>query len=160
MKKIIGIFLSLTILLTASAALAAAPAKSLNYKTIFKNDDFYLAVKTDSVAWVTQPGGDVVLSLTARWGYARPARAARYYPAAGPNVNWRISKVALQFERDTGFVKVLELETTLYNASGEVVKVIKNPDTAVWRILTPSDPDYESFDKILNILTYLYDSGE
>jgi hypothetical protein len=150
-KKLICLTLSLVILLSATAALAAVPADSLTYKTLLKTDDFYLSLKTDSIVWTTQESGDISVSVVAKWAYSRPDRAARYYPAARANTNWRISKVALQYDSATGFIKIMELETTLYDARGVGVAVFKNPNTG-WKMLTPTDPDYESVDRIINYL--------
>lgn len=155
-KKLVCSFLSLFILLSATAALAAVPADSLTYKTLLKTDDFYLSLKTDSVVWTTLENGDISVSVVAKWSYSRPASAARYLSAARANTNWRISKLALQYDIATGFIKVMELETILYDARGEAVTVIKNP-ASNWRMLTPTDPDFESIDKIVN---YLYDTAK
>lgn len=156
-KKLICLSLSLVILLSATAALAAVPADSLTYKTILKTDDFYLSLKTDSIMWTTQENGDITVSLVAKWAYGRPDRAARYYPAARPGTSWRISKVALQYDSATGFIKLMELETTLYDARGVGVTVVKNPAAANWKMLGPTDPDFESVDRIVN---YLYDTAK
>ena len=79
LRKGIGAFVCLAVLLTAAAA-GAAPGDSITYKTVLKTDDYFVAVKTDAVNWVEQPTGEMALSLTMRWAYVKPEKFARSYP--------------------------------------------------------------------------------
>ena len=154
-KMFIGLLLCLAVFAGPAAAAAALPPGAVSYRTVLKTDDYFVALKTDSVAWTVPADGDIAVSLTAKWSYVRPERAGRNYPAGRPSFNWRISKYALQYDQNTGFVKVLEMETTLYDNQGREAVVLKNAN-AGWRLLLPGDPDFEAFDKILQ---YLADEG-
>lgn len=150
-KRIIGVFLCLMVLLCSAAAAAGTPDNVLTYKTLLKTDDFHMSFKTDSVIWSNQPGSEETLSLTARWAYTRPENVVRYYQAARRNLAWRISKVAIKYDPATGIVSIMELETVLYDRQGQPAVLLKNPNPP-WRLLLPTDPDYEAYEKILNYL--------
>ncbi len=155
LKKAVWLLVGLFVLLTPCAALAALPGNIITYKTILKTDDFYVAVRTDTVEWTALPEGGTTVALTARWAYLRPEKAARAYPAVKQGVAWRLTRYALQYDPVTGFVKLMELETLLYNRQGEITAQLRN-DRKEWRLLTPTDPEYEIFEKIT---AYLADTA-
>jgi hypothetical protein len=158
LKKAARLLVCLFVLSTPCAALAALPGNTITYKTVLKTDDFYAAVNTATVEWTklpedvtVLPEGGTTVALTVRWAYARPDKLARAYPAVRQGLAWRFSRYAVMYDQGTGFVKLMELETTLYDRQGQVAAQLR-ADRKEWRLLLPTDPEYEVFEKVIAYL--------
>lgn len=162
LKKATGLLLGLVILLSPYAVLAAAaapakpavssvlPGNAIAYKTLFKTDDFYAAIRTDTID-VAALEDETTVAFTVRWAYVRPEKFARFYPTVKQPFNWRLSRYAMRFDPVTGAAMLMDLETVLFDRSGEPLAQFKG-DRKGWRILLPSDPEYEVFERIIGYL--------
>ncbi|HWQ61200.1 MAG TPA: hypothetical protein VN521_02755 [Negativicutes bacterium] len=168
LKKVTGLMLALIMLLSPYAALAAAPAAApaatpgvvsvpaaaplITYKTILKNGDYYVAVRTDNMEFTALPDGGTTVAFTLRWSYLKPEKFADNFPTV-KQFTWQYSRYALQYDTVTGLAKFMELETLLFDRLGQPAAQLKTDRS--WRILLPTDPNYEVFEQFFRYLTDL-----
>lgn len=168
LKKATGLLLGIVILLTPLAALAAAakpaapaasavpaarllPDNAIAYKTILKTDDYYVAIKTDTIE-VAALEDETTVAFTVRWAYVQPAKFARLYPTVKQPFCWRLSRYAMRFDQVTGAAMLMDLETVLFDRTLEPLAQIKG-DRKGWRLVLPTDPEYEVFERVVAYLS-------
>lgn len=166
LKKATGLLLGLVIFLSPFTALAApvAPAKptapaapaattvlpsnAIVYKTIYKTDDFYVAIRTDTIDVATLAEDETTVAFTIRWAYVRPEKFARFYPTVKQTFGWRLSRYAMRLDPVTGAAMLMDLETVLFDRSLEPLAQFKG-DRKGWRLVLPTDPEYEIFERVI-----------